>query len=171
MSDTNDRDAFTPDRLPDVRSSRPAGGYTAFHAPRPLSRPVRRAPDPEESAWWETDEPAQLPDAQRWRPGSVISGVVPLAIRAALEQNGRSRSSTAEIRSGRDDIGEILGDSRYRASTELPAWTESDLARERSSWLDETTGGRNGRRAKRGKRDRPDRQDGRDRRGGAPGRG
>lgn len=159
MSNANDRDALSRDRLPDVRPPRAAGGYTRFESTRRVVQPTRRAVAPEEPAWWETDEPSQLPDASRWRPGSVINGLLPLMTRLALD---RQRPSTTSPSGRRWDVSEpdqMSVVSRYSSTAEVPTWTENDLVRERSSWKDENAASRTGRRAKRNKRDRPDQQD------------
>ena len=166
MSDTNDRDHVVRDRLPDVRPPRSVGGYTANHLPHPAAWPVdRREPEPEEAAWWETDQPARLPDALRWRPGSVVNARLPWASRHALDHDRTPVSERQERRWPTDDLDDLLGDSRYRDVERLPAWTDSDLDRERASWQEERNTTRGGRRPKRGKRDRTDRQNRQNRRG------
>ena len=159
MNDTNDRDHAVRDRLPDVRPSRPVGGYTAVHLPRPADRPLsRREPEPEDPAWWETDQPARLPDALRWRPGSVVSARLPQTSRSALDGDRTLSGGVPEQRWPTDDLDDLLGESRYRGIDPLPTWTDSDLDRERASWQDERNAVRGGRRPKRGKRDRTGRQ-------------
>ena len=168
MSERQDRDTRNRDRLPDVRPSQAVGGYVHFLTSRERPQPARRLPEPDEPAWWEVDEPARLPDALSWRPGSVISSHLPLGIRSALDRNPATRHSADQNPWPTDEIGNLLGDSRYGTGYDLPAWTDSDLERERTSWREETGGARSGRKPRRTKRDRPDRQD---RRGGAPNRG
>lgn len=167
MSDSTERGAFAPDRLPDVGPARPAGGYTTFS-----SSPIRRSTtpradtSPEEPAWWEVDAVAQLPDARRWRPGSVVNGHLPGLLRIALDEVSQPRTSRSSSRPPTDDLDDLLGDSRFGPDDAVPVWTDADTVRERSSWKDESGRDRSDRRAKRGKRNRLDRPD--PRRGSGP---
>ena len=160
MSDSTERNASPPNRLPDVREARPAGGYTSYFSRQIARSSSRRGdPSPEEPAWWEVDEVAQLPDARRWRPGSIVNSQVPGLIRIALDEVSQPRTGRASSRPFMDDIDDILGVSRFPPDDAVPVWTDAETLRERSSWTDESGRDRNDRRAKRGKRNRQDRPD------------
>ncbi len=160
MSESTGRNTSTPIRLPDVRGSRPAGDYTSFSTSQTSRWSSQGAdPFPEEPAWSEVDEVAQLPDARRWRPGSVVNSHLPRLLRAALDEVSQPRASRASSRPFMDDLDDILGASRYRPDEAVPVWTDTDSLRERSNWKDESSRDRNERRAKRGKRNRQDRPD------------
>lgn len=160
MSDSTRRDGSAPDRLPDVRPARPAGGYASFSSGSASRSASRRAgPAPEEPAWWEVDEVAQLPDARPWRPGSIVNSHLPSLLRIALDEVSQPRTSRSTSRPFTDDLDDLLGDSRYGPDDAIPVWTDADTFRERSSWKDESGRDRDDRRAKRGKRNRQDRPD------------
>lgn len=159
MNDSTERDAFRQDRLPDVQPSRAPARYTRFLASDPgrsTQQPARALV--EEPAWWEIDEVATLPDARRWRAGSIVNSHLPLLLRTALDATEQRPRSWGSSRSESADLNSILGSSRYGPDDPAPIWTDADTIRERSSWKDETSAGGDGRRQKRGKRNRQDRQ-------------
>ncbi len=159
MSESTKRDPFRQDRLPDVRPAQAIGNYTRFLVPGPGESPgARREPPVEEPAWWEVDEVASLPDARRWRPGSIVNLHLPVSIRTALDSNEHHRAGATPNRSAGDDLESILGHSWYGADDVVPVWTDADTVRERSSWKDQSAADAGGRRQKRSKRNRQERQ-------------
>ena len=168
MNDSTRRDASRPDRLPDVSPSRSEGRYTRFLVPsaeRATQQPT--SPPIDEPAWWEVDEVAALPDARRWRAGSIITSRLPLVVRTALDTTDRRQPAWGSDRSLTGDLETILGGSRYGRDDPAPVWTDADTVLERASWRDDATPGSGERRPKRGKRNRQERQNDRRRDHGA----
>lgn len=159
MKDSTERDTFRPDRLPDVRPTRATASYTRFLVSEPGQTTARQPRPPiDEPAWWEVDEAATLPDARRWRAGSIIDSHLPLLLRTVLESTDQRRSAWGSSRPGTGDLESVLGGSRYGTDDPVPVWTDAEMIRERSTWQDEPPLEGSGRRQKRGKRNRQDRQ-------------
>lgn len=155
-----DRDAGGVDRLPDVRPSRPDVSYASF-AFGVLTGASRQANVPErfdEPAWWERDEPATLPDARRWRAGSVVGAHLPLALRSALDQAPVRSGPQPTVWSFGNIANDTLGESRLGPDDEIPVLSPDDIARERSAWRDDVDRAGSDRKGKRNKAGRKDRR-------------
>lgn len=159
MNDSTERDTIREDRLPDVRPVRATGNYTTFSGPGPReSTQQQRSPQAEEPAWWEVDEVASLPDARRWRTGSIVTSHLPVALRMAIDSGDQRRGASNANRAASDDLETVLGSSRYGPEVVVPIWTDADTGRERASWKDQPATDSSERRQKRSKRNRQNRR-------------